>query len=385
MSPTPTIMMIAGEVSGDARGAGLVRAIRRRRPGARFFGIGGDEMRAAGVEIWHDARDMAVMGLSEVIVRYPFFRRLFNDALALARQRRPDAIILVDYPGFNLRFAAAARRLGFKIVYYICPQVWAWRPSRIPGIARAVDRLIALFPFEPEVFRGTGLRVDFAGHPLVDEARTVLQAPLADLPWSGRPRLAILPGSRPHEIRRILPSLWEAAGLIQREQPSASFILATPSKDVEAVVRQTLSGQRGGPVNSAVVSGLTRQVLRQADAAMIASGTATLEAALLGCPCAVVYRTSALTYVLARRLVRTNHIGIVNVIAGREVCPELIQRGASPAAIAAAVRPLANEGPARAAMLKGYAEVAAQLGPPGAEDRAAAIVEEEITRSSTPR
>ena len=224
-----SVLLIAGEVSGDMHAAGLVRAIKRRNPDVEFFGIGGDELRAAGMEIVVDARDMAVMGLAEVIKRYGFFKRVFTDMIELARARNPDAVVLVDYPGFNLRFAEQARELGIKVVYYICPQVWAWHRSRIRKMARIVNRLIVIFPFEPDVFKGTGLKVDFVGHPLVEVAEKALAEPLKDLPWNGEPKIALLPGSRRQEVERILPSMVSAAALLEKMNPAAGFIIASPS------------------------------------------------------------------------------------------------------------------------------------------------------------
>jgi lipid-A-disaccharide synthase len=256
-------MIVAGEVSGDMRAAGLVAAIRRRRPDIRFFGIGGERMREAGVEIWRDARDMAVMGLSDVLARYPFFKRLFVETLALARTRCPDAVILVDYPGFNLRLAARVRALGLKVIYYVCPQVWAWHSARVPAIARSVDRMLALFPFEPDLFRGTGLRVDFVGHPAVDETQAALAQPPEPLPWKGEQPIALLPGSRFHEVQRILPVLWSAAALVERENPAVGFMVAAPSETMERDILRLLAGRRG-PSRWALVTGKTLQVLRQA-------------------------------------------------------------------------------------------------------------------------
>ena len=380
MSRPLRLVIIAGEVSGDMHAARLVEAIRRKAPDSHFYGIGGDELRKAGMTVWHDAREMAVMGLTEVIARYPFFRRIFFDLLDRTRTLRPDAVIPVDYPGFNLRFSARAHALGFKVLYFICPQVWAWHRSRIPKMAQVVDRLIAIFPFEPEVFRGTGLRVDFVGHPLVDEVQRVLSEPVAPLPWRGEPRIALLPGSRRHEVERLLPGLWRAAALIERARPAASFILPAPSDGVAAIIRERMAGLGPGPSRWEIVVGQTRQVLRQARAALVASGTATLESALLRCPTVVVYRTSWLTYLLGRMLVRVNHIGIVNVIARRGVCPEFIQNGFTPEAVAAALVPLLDDGPSRGAMLAGFDEVARSLGPPGAMDRAADAILAELSR-----
>ncbi len=366
-----TVLVIAGEVSGDQRAAEVIRAVRARRPEVTFWGIGGPEMRAAGVETLHDIREMAVMGLVEVLRRYFFFRRVFDGMLAAAAVRKPDAVLLVDYPGFNLRFAAAMKKRGVKVIYYICPQVWAWHRSRIPQMAQIVDRLLAIFPFEPKVFEGTPLKVDFVGHPLVDVAQAARNAPPQTLPWRGEPRIALLPGSRRQEIERILPPLWQAAGLIQQKIPGAGFILAAPSESVAHLIRHKLAGLDGGPQQCELVVDQTREVLRQARAALVASGTATLETALMHCPMLVVYKTSLPTYLLGRQLIRVSHIGMVNLIAGRTVCPEFIQHDATPEKLATGLLPLLGDTPERAAQLAGLAEAAAQLGTPGAASRAA--------------
>ncbi|MDP2991463.1 MAG: lipid-A-disaccharide synthase, partial [Kiritimatiellota bacterium] len=284
----PSIMIIAGEISGDMHAAALVRAIRRRRPDIECFGIGGANLRAAGMEIHYDVHDMAVLGLTEVLLRFRFFNRVFNAMLELARKRRPDAILLVDYPGFNLRFAAWAHGLGFKVLYYICPQVWAWNRGRIPRMARVVDRLLAIFPFEVDVFKDSGLRVDFVGHPLVAQAASAHAELPASLPWQGEPRIALLPGSRYHEVKRILPVMWATAARVQRQFPGAGFIIAAPSEEVADWVRAVMGSLGKGPERIAVVAGQTRQVLRQARAALVASGTATIETALMRCPMLVV-------------------------------------------------------------------------------------------------
>lgn len=372
------LMIIAGEVSGDMHAALLARAISQKAPGVRLYGIGGEQLRAAGVETYYDVRDMAVMGFTEVMRRLPFFWRVFHDMVRIARERRPDAIILVDYPGFNLRFAARAHAMGLKTLYYICPQVWAWNKQRIPLMARIVDRLLAIFPFEPQVFAGTALKVDFVGHPLVDEIRDSLAQPLTPLPWTGEPRVALLPGSRLQEVKRILPSLLETAALIEARHAGASFIIPTPSAEVSATVRNMAASLPRVPRRLGVVEGATRQVLRQAAAALVTSGTATLESALLDCPTVVVYKASPLTFFLAKRLVTLPHIGIVNLIAQRRICPEFIQDEATPARLSEAVLALVADGPARTAMRQGFAEVRTLLGQGGAAERAAELVMEEL-------
>ena len=371
-------MIIAGEVSGDMHAARLVRAVKERLPGARFFGIGGPAMRAAGVGTAYDIADMAVMGVTEVIRRYGFFRRVFAEMVEVAGKLRPDAVVLVDYPGFNLRFAAKAHELGIKTLYYICPQVWAWNRARIPRMAEMVDRLITIFPFEAGHFSGTGLTVDFAGHPLVDEAKAALAEPEADLPWKGEPRVALLPGSRPHEIRRILPPAWEAARQIEADHPNASFMVATPSREAETTVREVMSGLPDGPARWDVVADNTRQVLRQAKAGIVASGTATIEACMMQCPMVIVYKVATLTYLLGRMLVRVPDIGMVNIVAGERVCPEFVQGAATPTNLAAALRPLLSDTPERRTMVDELRKAKESLGEGGAEERAAESVIAEL-------
>lgn len=371
-------MVIAGEISGDMHAAALVREIRRRRPDIEFFGVGGDKLAAAGMEIHYHVRDMAVLGLTEVLLRYRFFKRVFGEMLALARTRRPDAILLVDYPGFNLRFAARAHAMGFKVLYYICPQVWAWNRGRIPRMARSMDRLLAIFPFEVDVFKESSLRVDFVGHPLVASAAAAREAPLAALPWQGDPRIALLPGSRYHEVKRILPAMWATAAKVQQQFPGASWIVAAPSEEVAGWVRTEMQRLGGGPQRVSVVSGQTRQVLRQARAALVASGTATIETALMRCPMLVVYRVAWATYFLGRLLIRVPFLGMVNIVAGERLCPEFIQRQARPQAIAAALAPLLRDGPAREKMLAGLERVSRALGDPRSAEHAADIVLQEL-------
>jgi lipid-A-disaccharide synthase len=299
--------------------------------------------------------------------------------LAAAQERRPAAVLLVDYPGFNLRFAARAHALGLKVIYYICPQVWAWNRGRVPKMARVVDRLLAIFPFEKDVFRNTALPVDFVGHPLVTEARRAWAEPLADLPWQGAdPRVAILPGSRFHEVTRILPTMWSAAALLERRFPGAGFIIAAPSEQVANWACGVLAGLRGGPRRWALVVGQTRQVLRQARGALVTSGTATIETALMRCPMAVVYKTSWLTYAFGRMVIRVPFLGMVNLVAGQGLCPEFIQHRATPLALAAGLEPALRDGPARTAMLAGLDRVIGALGEPGAAERAAGIVLKEL-------
>jgi lipid-A-disaccharide synthase len=378
MPKSASILIIAGEPSGDLHGARLVRAIRAQRPDLTFYGIGGDAMAAEGVALrWH-VRDMAVMGFTEVLARYGFFRRVFHQMLHEVKQTQPIAVILIDYPGFNLRFAARVHGPGTKVIYYICPQVWAWGRGRIPKMARDIDRLITIFPFEKKHFRGTGLNVEFVGHPLVDEAGAVFTAPMSALPWQGEPRVALLPGSRKHEIERILPTMWRAAGCIQSRCPEASFILAAAKPEQEALIRRVVARLSGGPSRWSIVTEQTTSVLRQAKATMVASGTATIETALMRCPMVICYRVSALSYMIGRWLIKVPYIGMVNIVAGKKICPELVQSALTPEKLCEAMMPLLHDGIERGRMLQGLDEVKEKLGSVGAVDRAAHSVLEEI-------
>jgi len=369
-----SLMIIAGEVSGDMHAARLVRAIRAQSPDTTFFGVGGEQMRAAGVDTIVDIADMAVVGFAEVVSKYRHLRRIFYDMLAVLRSRRPDAVILVDYPGFNLRFAKRAHLMGFKTIYYVCPQVWAWHQARIPRMAATLDRLIVFFPFEPDYFKETGLQVDFVGNPLVDEIAEAQEQLHAPLPWQGGPQIALLPGSRTHEIERILPSMLTAARLIEERHPTASFIIPVHDAPTAELVKQVQSTLPDGPARCETVIGQTRPVMGEARAALIASGTATLEASLMRCPMVITYRASFMTYLLYRALVKVDYLGLVNIVAGREIAPERIQYGGSPKDLADAIEPLISDDTAHAAALAELDEVNRRLGPPGAADRAASAV-----------
>ena len=373
------LMVIAGELSGDMHAAAVVRELKQRRPDLPVYGIGGDRLREAGMEILVDAREMAVLGLWEVLKRYAFLRSVFYRMVRVARQRRPEAVLLIDYPGFNLRFAAQLKKLGIKVIYYVCPQVWAWHRSRIPKMARLIDRLLVIFPFEVEVFAGTGLKVDYVGHPLVDEARAELSAGAGSAVSRRSPqRLVLMPGSRRQEIDRILPVMVQAAGRLQRAQPALSVVVAAASSDLMPLIRGKLLGISGAPLKMEVVAGSTRRILREATAAMVKSGTSTIEAALMGCPMIIVYRASPVTYAIGRKLIRVPYLGMANLIAGREAFREYLQEAATPEALAAGVTPLLQDTPERAASLEAAAEVAAKLGEGGAAQKAAALVLEEL-------
>ena len=372
-----SLLVIAGEDSGDMHAADVIRALRQTRSDITVWGIGGEKLRAEGVELLHDTREMDVMGFVEVFKRYPFFRRTFNEVLAEADKRKPDAALLVDYPGFNLRLARELKKRGVKVLYYVCPQVWAWNRGRIPKMAKIIDRLMVIFPFEVEVFKDVNLKVDFVGHPMVDELRECREKLPEPLPWGGRTKIALLPGSRKQEITYILPRLLEAAQMIENWRSDVSFLIPVPERRL-ALAEAVLQAAAKAPRKVSILAGRAREVLKQADAAFVASGTATLEAALLRCPTVLVYRVSFLNYLFARALIRIPWVGIANIISGREIMPERLQQHMLPIELVAAIDPLMNDTPVRAAMIENFKTLEKMLGAGGPAVRVAAIIDEEL-------
>ncbi len=382
-----SVMIIAGEISGDIHAANLLKELKIQNPGCSAFGIGGDALQDQGAELLYHTRDMAVMGISEVLQRIRFFRRVLNQMTELAAERRPDVLITVDYPGFNLRLAARVRALGIRTVQYISPKVWAWNARRIPKVAAACDRLITIFPFETRCYSQTDLDVVYVGNPLVDDAQRQHTLPAQPLPWQGEPRLAILPGSRRHEIARLLPLLVNTLERIKETFPQCSAIIPAPTPEVAELVEHALAQHsRRATQQFPVVVGEAREVLRQADAALVASGTATLEASLMRCPTVITYKVSPLTWILGRIFVKLKFVGLVNIIANRAVCPELLQRNATVENLTRAILPLLEATEQRRHMLDGIDSVNQTLGDPGASARAAQAVLElcQSPRTDTP-
>ncbi|PYQ07562.1 MAG: lipid-A-disaccharide synthase [Acidobacteria bacterium] len=366
------ILLSCGETSGDLYAGELVRELRLRQPGIEVFGLGGDRLAAQGAELLAHVKDLAVVGLLEVVSHLRSLRRVFDRVLSEVDRQLPDVAVLVDYPDFNLRLARHLRRRGVRVVYYVSPQVWAWRRGRLDTIRKTVDHMLVIFPFEEALYREAGVPVTFVGHPLVD-----LVHPPADkrgfVTGLGldpeRPVVALLPGSRPKEIAHNLPPLAGAVEKLAGERPELQFLLAlAPSLSFRAVA----DAFRSLPVH--IVANQTQGVLASGTVSVVASGTATVEAALLGAPMVVVYRLAPLTYLLGRRLVKVPHFAMANLIAGERVVPEVIQRELTPERVAAEVRALLDAPARREAMQAGLAEVRRKLGEPGASGRAAAVV-----------
>jgi lipid-A-disaccharide synthase len=382
------ILILAGEASGDLHAAGLLREFRRLHPETRFFGTGGDRMAAQGCELIYHVKDISFMGFAEVIRHLPFIRRMMRTLLNECRRRRPAAVVLVDYPGFNLRFAARLRRLPemarTPILYYISPQVWAWHSSRIPQIARLVDRMAVIFDFEAPLYQAAGLRADFVGHPLLEVVEPSLNkaAFLHDLGLEGAgPLLALAPGSRRQEVHRLLPLFLQTAARLRRDFPNLKALVGC-SPTLDPVVYRDLKVAAGGGEEILLLSNRTYDLLAHSDAVLAASGTVTLETALLGTPLVVAYKMTPSTYWIARRLVKIPHISLVNVVAGRRVVREFIQDHATPQALAAELAPLLTDTERRRIMLDDLAQVKARLGPGGASAKVARILQSMIKAGS---
>jgi len=379
-----TFFLAAGDASGELHAAALVDALRERAPGSRFLGLGGGAMEKAGVELVVHQREIAVGGLVEVardVGRVVGAWRRLGRAL---RGASPDLVILVDSPDFNLPLARRARRLGLPVLYYVSPQVWAWRRGRIRKIARRVDRLAVIFPFEEAVYAGTGLRVDFVGHPLVDRLAGLREArPRPErrraLGLSGeRPLVALLPGSRRNEVRDTLPLQLGAAKVVHARDPRVAFAVAVAPSIPRATVEAGIAAA-GLPaaLSIHVIHDRTYEVVLAADVALAKPGTITVEVCVLGTPLVVAARAHPLTAAIMRRLVKVPSFTMPNLIAGRTVVPEFLQEDARPDAVADALLERL-EGPVREAQLRDLEEVRERLGEGGAAERAAGIALEMV-------
>lgn len=366
------LMIVAGEASGDRHAAHLVDALRERAPNLEVFGSGGDELRERGAELLVEARDVAIIGVPEVIRGINKLYAAFRTLHLAARARRPDVVVLVDWPDFNLRLAKKLHRQGLRVVYYISPQIWAWREYRVRQIRRDVDRMLVIFPFEEEFYRKHGVEAEFVGHPLAGEVAptTPKHAFFARHKLDpAREVLALLPGSRRKEIAFNLPAMVGAVDLLRRERPGLQYVLPLASTVDRSQVEALLA-----PVADAVrlVERDTYSAVGHADFAVVASGTATLETALLGTPLVVVYRASTINYRLIRPLIRIDTFGMVNLIAGRTIAPELIQDDCTPERISGEVLGFLNSPDRLAAMRGELAAVRERLASGGDASRRAA-------------
>jgi|LSQX01.2.fsa_nt_gb lipid-A-disaccharide synthase len=376
-------MICAGEISGDMYGAAIVREIRKQATvPIEFYGFGGDNMKAEGVELYAHVSRTAVMGFWEVFKNFKFLLHLKRMIHGLLSTRRPDLVFTLDYPSFNLKLAADAKSRGIPTVHYICPQVWVWREGRIPKIADALTKLITVFPFEPDLFKETDLDAVFLGHPLADQVADTLSRPPAELPWGKGRRIAVFPGSRHSEIKRILPIQLEAGIILEKRFGSCTFMIPAPTAEAKEQIGSVLSEIDNKPQNIVLCDGHSREILRQADAGIIKSGTSTLEASMMLCPHVLIYRVNIITYLIGRLLVKgVSHIGLVNILAGKNVTEELIQYNATPENIASVIERIMTDNATREAMLEDMRKVNANVGEPGASARAASEILKTLYRA----
>ena len=369
------IYLVAGEASGDEHGAALMRSVRDLAPETEFFGRGGPRMKAIAGDALSDWIDAAaVMGLWEVVKHYPYFRKQFAASLDEIAVTRPDAVVLIDYPGFNLRLARTlhARSQHPKIIYYISPQVWAWHRGRIAQMASYLDLMLCIFPFEADLYNRSGLRTIFVGHPMIEN----LAGRRTDT--SRDPHLVgLFPGSRAREVKKHFPIMLEAAAEIARQRDEARFEVAAASEPLTREIENLLAGSSLRD-RVRIVTGDSTGAMQRCHAGMVASGTATLEAAYFRMPFVLVYKLAWPTYLAGRLLLRTQYVGMPNVLADRKIVPEFLQNEARPAAIAEVVLDLMNDSRRRAQMLADFDAVIAQLGDAGASEKAARAILTEL-------
>ncbi len=366
--PTPSLLMVAGEASGDLHGSKVLARLRERAPELSVFGIGGDRMRAAGLELLYHADDFAVVGLVEVLRHVPRFKAALDRTARVARSRHTRLAILIDYPGFNLVLARRLKALGIRVLYYISPQVWAWGEGRVKTIARTVDRLAVAFPFEVDFYRERGVAAEFVGHPLLEEAWVgEVEGPKTDL--GEPPVLGLLPGSRRQEVARHLKPMIGAARILREGIPELRVRLALAPGFGPGIIEECVAGSSGWI--EPVACGSVPDVLRASTALLVASGTATLEAACAGTPMVVLYRVSPLTYLVGRLAVRVPDIGLVNLVAGTRVVPELVQGEVTAERLAREVLPFLTDRDRVREVSRTLLAVRGKLGTPGASDRVA--------------
>jgi len=361
-------MIIAGEASGDLHGSGVVRELKQLSPGIDVYGVGGDKMKREGMENIFHINELGFMGFVEVIKHLPLIKTMEHTLEQIIKFKKPDVLVLIDYPGFNLRFARIAKRYGVTILYYISPQVWAWHKSRIKKMRTLIDTMLVIFPFEVDLYRAEGIDTEFVGHPLLEALESKLDrknfCKRFDLDEQ-KEILALLPGSRKQEIDQIFPEMLCAAWRIAAEKNMEIVVGLAPT--LEEQYLRTLYNLK----DVHVISGLTYEVMAHADFALVTSGTATLETACFGTPMVVVYKTSWLTYCIGRLLVRVKNIGLVNIVAGKPVVPELLQHRANAKNIAKAVLKVLNDEKQLKEMKRELSKVQGMLGSVGASQKVA--------------
>lgn len=367
------ILISAGEASGDIHAAAVTAALKRIDNTTEVFGMGGDELRAAGGEVLFDIKEHGVMGFVEVIKKLPDLFKLRSDFARVMDERKPDCLVVVDYPGFNMELAKVAHDKGIPVVSYIAPSAWAWNKGRAKNVAKIVDKVACIFPFEYDVYKEAGAPVEFVGHPLLDIVHPAMERAEAEA-WVGkepdRPLVLLMPGSRLMEIEKMLPILLEGAKLLKKQMPQVQFAMPRAGTIPMELLQSKI---KASGLQIKITEGHNYDLFSVADLALATSGTVTLEAALCGLPSVIVYRTSALNAFIARRVINIPNIGLPNIVAGRQILPELLQEDFTPAKVAnTAMELLAPE--RRVQLEANLAFMKARLGEPGAVNRVAQLI-----------
>jgi lipid-A-disaccharide synthase len=373
-----TILIVAGEASGDLHGSNLVKSLKRQMDGLRFWGIGGNRMAEAGVELMFSSTELSVVGLTEVFAKLRVIGRAIRGIQSGLKRLKPDLAILIDYPGFNLHIARSARREGVPVLYYISPQVWAWRRGRVRKISRRVTRMAVILPFEASFYRDHGVKVDYVGHPLMDACSP--DAGSGSTPSLNRGAdseivVGLLPGSRKEEIARILPEMVGAAEILKERRGVNRFMLQLADGIGPDFLREIMGRST---VEIQVVGGAIYDMLGACDLVLAASGTVTLETAIAGVPMVIGYKLSPFTFRVAKAVVKVPHIGLANLVAGEPVVPELVQRDCTAETLAGEAMKILDDAEYRAKMIRGLEKVRLRLGSGGASDRTAKIALEMI-------
>jgi lipid-A-disaccharide synthase len=369
------IMIIAGEPSGDLQAAHLVKSLKAINPYIEIFGVGGKKMKGAGAEIIYDIVELAVVGFIEVIIHFHKFKKLFKNLLALLETKKPDAVILVDYPGFNLRFARCAKGKNIPVIYYISPQIWAWGKDRISQIKKCVDKMIVIFGFEEELYKQAGVKVSFVGHPFLDIVRSEWkkEETIKHLHLNHHSiKIALLPGSREKEIERHLPIMLRACEKIRIKLPDAEFILSRRKELDKSIYNKTISKSKIKPHS---LEDRPYEIMEIADLVIVSSGSATLETAIMEKPMVIIYKTSFITWLLARNLVKLPDIGLVNVVGGERIVPELVQFQVNADNIAQEALAILEDKKRCEDIKKNLRKVREKLGEKGAAERASHIIQ----------
>lgn len=368
------VMLIAGEASGDLHGSNLVREALRLDPALKFYGMGGDRLREAGMELLFDLEHMAVMGVTEVIAGLGKVLSTLGALKKSLREDKPDALVLIDYPDFNLILAKAAHKLGIPVFYYICPQIWAWRTGRIKKMERLVDRRVVVFPFEVDFYKSHGVKADFVGHPLLDimeEPRPVAQVK-EELGFDpDRPLLLLMPGSRKHLVSDLLPLMLDSVDIVRKSLSDLQVVLARADTMSLEYLEPIIGDKKNGLI---VKDGGAHVLQNAADAALVCSGTSTLETALMLTPMVVVYKMSGFSFFMGKMLVNTEHVSMANLIAGERLVPELLQNDARPDKMAEELMRFMGDAENNQRIISGLKLIRQRLGEPGAGRRAAQLL-----------